>query len=226
MERSTQFDLTQEINSWKSQLLHTESFNKEELDELESHLLDEMDDLSEGKLNHEEKFIIAQHRLGSEKLLAKAYKSTKGFNFQKLSWFGQALVFMSIFMVVSRMAVLLFGNTLYDEHTWFNSNILGAAIIYIGLKAPAAITVYLLYRWTQKKAEITKANNVAILSLVLLCGLHLIQILTFRSESVALNQNLGALLWSTSSYILLFITFIILNVRQVRKSGKLLQVSA
>jgi hypothetical protein len=59
------FNLNENILNWKQNFNGNESFTKENIDELESHLIEQIADLKEAGLNDEEAFWVAQKRLGS-----------------------------------------------------------------------------------------------------------------------------------------------------------------
>jgi hypothetical protein len=64
------FDLKNEINKWRRALSETQMCNRSDLDELESHLKDEMDQLRSQGLSEEEAFLVGTHRLGQPDALA------------------------------------------------------------------------------------------------------------------------------------------------------------
>jgi cbb3-type cytochrome oxidase subunit 3 len=61
------------INNWRTALSKSGRFSTEQLDELESHLREELDQIQSNELNEEEKLLVAQHRIGSADTLKKAY---------------------------------------------------------------------------------------------------------------------------------------------------------
>jgi len=58
------FDLNQEILKWRNSLAKSETLDESALDELESHLREEIECLASGSLSEEESFWIARRRLG------------------------------------------------------------------------------------------------------------------------------------------------------------------
>ena len=58
------FELEEQIKKWRENLFASQSFENKDIDELESHLRDEIDELSSTKLLPEEVFVIAVNRLG------------------------------------------------------------------------------------------------------------------------------------------------------------------
>ena len=64
MENRTEFNLTNSIEVWKSELSRKANMTMDNIDELESHLLDLISDLESKGLNKEESFLIARKRIG------------------------------------------------------------------------------------------------------------------------------------------------------------------
>lgn len=58
------FDLERELSKWREQLLIGGIYSPTDVDELETHVLDAVDDLQERGLTQEEAFWVAVHRLG------------------------------------------------------------------------------------------------------------------------------------------------------------------
>ena len=67
------FDLNEQIIKWRSNLAQSQTLGSSDIDELESHLREEIENLTSLKLSDEEAFWIANHRLGSTDSLAGEY---------------------------------------------------------------------------------------------------------------------------------------------------------
>jgi hypothetical protein len=82
------FDLNEQINKWRGNLAQSETLGNSDIDELESHLREEIENLTSLKLSEEDAFLIATHRLGSTESLAEEYeKINHGKRFrQNVSW--------------------------------------------------------------------------------------------------------------------------------------------
>jgi len=65
MESRTTFDITKTVRDWKFKLSTNSSITSDNINELESHLLDEITELQSIGLNEEEAFMVAQKRIGS-----------------------------------------------------------------------------------------------------------------------------------------------------------------
>jgi len=68
------FNLNEQINKWRSNLAQSQTLGSSDIDELESHLREEIENLTDLKLSNEEAFLIATHRLGSTESLAEEYE--------------------------------------------------------------------------------------------------------------------------------------------------------
>jgi len=82
------FDLNQEILQWRNNLALADILAGSDIDELESHLREEFDQLTALKLSDEEAFLVATHRLGSADGLEAEYeKINRGVKFRnRLLW--------------------------------------------------------------------------------------------------------------------------------------------
>ncbi|KZL90305.1 permease prefix domain 1-containing protein [Clostridium magnum] len=67
------FRLKDSIEIWKQKLSNSNSFTNSDIEELESHLLDEIEILKEKELTEEEAFYVASSRLGSVELLSSEF---------------------------------------------------------------------------------------------------------------------------------------------------------
>ena len=67
------FDLNRAITNWRQELGQNDALNTADLNEMESHLRDEIEDLAGGRLSPQEAFIIAAHRLGDTGQIAAEF---------------------------------------------------------------------------------------------------------------------------------------------------------
>ena len=68
------FDLNEKISMWRNNLAQSETLAGSDIDELESHLREEIESLTALKLSDEETFLVATHRLGSTDSLSAEYE--------------------------------------------------------------------------------------------------------------------------------------------------------
>ena len=82
------FDLNEQINKWRGNLAQSETLGSSDIDELESHLREEIESLKCLKLSDEEAFLVSTYRLGDTACLSDEYaKINRGKRFrQNVSW--------------------------------------------------------------------------------------------------------------------------------------------
>jgi len=111
------FDLNEQINKWRGNLAQSETLGSSDIDELESHLHEEIENLTDLKLSDEEAFWVANHRLGSADSLANEYEKinrSKRFRhnvFWMITGILTYLVATHFATVVSKNCVLLAANS-------------------------------------------------------------------------------------------------------------------
>lgn len=98
MGERTMFDLNEQIEEWRCALAQSEAVDKSDIDELESHLREEIERLISLKLSDEEAFWVAIHRVGDTGALAG--------EFAKVNWPGM-LRKRVFWMVAGVLAYLL-----------------------------------------------------------------------------------------------------------------------
>jgi hypothetical protein len=74
MGEQTMFDLNEQIEEWRTSLLEKQTLGKSDIDELETHLREEIEQLTVAKLSEEESFCVAAHRLGDTSALAGEFE--------------------------------------------------------------------------------------------------------------------------------------------------------
>jgi len=73
MGDKTMFDLNSAISSWRMNLSEKQTCAKSDIDEMETHLREEIDSLTASKLSQQEAFLVAAHRLGDPDSLAAEF---------------------------------------------------------------------------------------------------------------------------------------------------------
>ncbi len=68
------FDLNEQIIKWRNNLAQSETLAGSDIEELESHLREEIEQLTGLKLSDEEAFLIATHRIGTTDSLSAEYE--------------------------------------------------------------------------------------------------------------------------------------------------------
>ena len=81
------FNLNEQIKKWRSSLAQSCILDKADIDELESHLREEIEHIHTTKLSQQEVFLIAAHRLGSPANLSSEYaKINRGLKLRQTSF--------------------------------------------------------------------------------------------------------------------------------------------
>lgn len=116
MEHRTKFNLNKSIKNWKSELNRNSNMTRDNIEELESHLLDELDKLKEIGLIEKEALILAKNRIGCTENLGKEYsKINKGLYFRnKITNYLKGILIFFTFVAFSKtitnISVLLADN--------------------------------------------------------------------------------------------------------------------
>jgi hypothetical protein len=113
MGEKSMFDLNEKIKIWRSDLALQQALEKSDIDELENHLRDEIEQLAESKLTKEESFIVAAHRIGRSDSLSEEFAkvNTSILWRKRLFWIGAVvlawIVLTYIGQVISRICQVL-----------------------------------------------------------------------------------------------------------------------
>ncbi len=144
------FDLNQEISEWKRSLGQSESVTGPDLDELESHLRDQIDHLTLSGLSPEEAFWVAQRRIGNTTNLPGEFAKVNGSAIfrRRLQWM---LVGVITFFLLLNLAILAstagtlaaygvgfhgYTSGWIGQGTQFLVTLAGLALIIVALKSP------------------------------------------------------------------------------------------
>ena len=145
------FELKESIVNWKQKLNSSNSLTSNDIEELESHLLDEIDSLKEKDLSEEEAFFVATSRLGSVDLLSNEFikVNTKTMFFKKIVLLLGGYVVISFIQNLISIISMLITQTIVISNmdpakgnvidSSYNSNLsLGISLIF------AAIVLFIL----------------------------------------------------------------------------------
>ena len=110
MENRTEFDLNKNIEIWKSELSQKSNMTQDNINELESHLRDEIHELELLGLNTEESLLIAEKRIGNvEDLRTEFGKINKGIYFRNkiIPYLKGILLFFAFVTIIDLMTNLI-----------------------------------------------------------------------------------------------------------------------
>lgn len=142
------FDMIEAIKQWRDNLEQGESMAKPDLDELESHLRDQLEELRNTGLSEEEAFWVGTHRLGDTEVIQQEYTkvdhSTR-WN-RRLFWMASGSLFFYMLVHFSFacgdllvMAGILYGIrgvelAVVNSIGMFSSMIFTLLLFYLGFK--------------------------------------------------------------------------------------------
>ena len=110
------FDLTQAIKKWRSGMLAESAFRRSDVDELQAHVLDTIDDLESKGLSKEEAFMVALHRTGDGAVLREEYVKAQPRNplVNQLGWAVSGFLLITAIQELLRFATLILPEMLYN----------------------------------------------------------------------------------------------------------------
>lgn len=134
------FDLNHEIAEWKRSLGQSESVMGPDLDELESHLRDQIDHLSLASLSLQEALLVAKHRLGDAGNLPGEFAKVNGSSIfrRRLQWMLLGVLAYLLIFDLSHLASLAgtlgaFGAGFHGYTSGWIGQIVQFLMILIGL---------------------------------------------------------------------------------------------
>lgn len=176
------FDLKEQISKWRDNLAASQTLGMSDIDELESHLQEEIESLKSAKLSDEEAFMIAARRLGSPARLTDEFaKINRGGPFRHgLSWMITGI----LAYVLATQFIALVKNVFI----WFASfkEVRGYSLGFVALACDVAIlgvaisVCYFLWCFVQRSARFRKWARQLTARLILL-----VMILVFLVVEVA-----------------------------------------
>lgn len=229
------FNLKENIENWRNRLEQKEVFQNADLDELESHLVEEMEVLADSALTQEERFLIATRRLGDTETLANEFAKVnrKAIVLHRLIWMAGGVL---LFDMLSRMSSALASLASYFV-TYININghflgvsvlvvksvcfIAGFAVVYRIYKTgmPSRTVKYYTDTW---KRKILFMVSIVIFYILLIISPSLLQ--AYIIHRIGIEEISKMFLITNVSYILgtilLFIFLLIFVISKVGKTQK------
>lgn len=135
------FQLEKSLIDWKKKLSDSNSLTSSDIEELESHLLDEIDALKKKTLTEEEAFYVACSRIGSVDLLTSEYSIVNS-NFL---WIKKFLWLLSGYLMISFSEKLVASLTIFIATTFFKEiDIYSNELMYISLAISTVLSMTIL----------------------------------------------------------------------------------
>lgn len=230
------FDLNQNIENWRRELRGNPSMSQEDVDELVSHLQDEIENLTGRGLSEEEAFWVARRRLGDASALSVEFSKVNRAAIwrQRLLWLLTGYFLLT--MVPQLVKLLTLPLYLLDLTGGFVTiHIMGTpvpiAFLVLGLlvAGSAFLLVVRLLADTSLKQKLSTFKpgyglmwaSVALYLVIVLGGFFSTNILAHKlsvwtMSHVAVSQTFFSFWWNT----LLLACFVILIVTQMGRKNK------
>ena len=230
-------ELDKRIEQWRARLAASETLSSAEINELESHLREEIAGLAKTGLSEAEAFLVARHRLGDaaelEGEFAKVYGHRR--SLQRLSWMALgALLYLVAGYIASGISQ---GGVMVA--TWLGVRGYGLGLFGVAVKvttlAGLFVLVWLFFRqedWTKlvRRLRTLSAGGLVLLLVVLaladcvLIGSQLFfQAATARSLGahefgrVAIVSNFAGLAWTILAPVVAAVVVILLRLCAARQ---------
>ena len=119
------FNLDESIKTWRNDLNKNDVLSLDDLDELESHLMDEITVLKEKDLSEEEAFLIAKSRLGQNDIIEEEYKKVNRNEiwFHKLFTLFIGFISFQFILILIRFIGLIVTVSVFSKYPLPNSPI-------------------------------------------------------------------------------------------------------
>ena len=211
MENRTKFNLKENIEIWKSELSQNSNMTLDNINELESHLLDEIDELQRLGLNTEESLLIAKNRIGNTKELTTEYgKVNKNIYFRNkiIPYLKGILLFMAFITITNLLANL---SVIIAKNVGIDSENLNYVSIGILIFSSLALSIFAYNKYKNMSLNSRKLTNIPFLVSVIVISKLLTLFSTLfitRSGSFGIS-DFGNLQMNLSVYNLLFGLFIL-----------------
>ncbi|WP_341215381.1 permease prefix domain 1-containing protein [uncultured Wocania sp.] len=178
MENRTNFNLKESIEIWKSELSKKSNMTTDNIEELESHLLDLINDLKSKGLDKEESFLIARKRIGKiDDICLEFDKVNNHFSFinKAIPYLKGALIYIA-FIALSKL--LLLYTLILTQKLSLNSTMFKviSAILLVSISISFFSVLY--YHLKRGNSFLNKLNNIKILVLLIVLS----SIITVRSD--------------------------------------------
>ena len=211
MENRTKFNLKENIEIWKSELYQNSNMTLDNINELESHLYDEIDELQQLGLSTEESLLIAKTRIGNTKELTTEFGKVNEevyFRNKIIPYLKGILLFMAF---ITTTNLLTNSSLIIANSIGINSEYLNYVSIGILIFSSSALSIFAYNKYKDMSLNSRKLTSIPILISVIVVG----KLLTFfstlfitRSGSIGIS-DFGNLQMNLSVYNLIFGLFIL-----------------
>lgn len=99
-------DLSQKISNWRIQILQKGILEESDINELEVHIREQIEQLKDSELSEDEAFLVAIHRLGDPELLSSEYKKINGAYIWRRKIFLMIFGYIGVLFVVNLINII------------------------------------------------------------------------------------------------------------------------
>lgn len=162
MENRTEFNLKENIEIWKSELSKKSNMTIDNIDELESHLLDLINDLESKGLNREESFLIAIKRIGRIEDICLEFDKVNNFSFinTTIPYLKGALIYIA-FIFLSKL--VLVSTLLLSQYLNIDNGTFNIMSIIILVLSSISFFGIIYFNLKKRKSFLSKLSNTSVL---------------------------------------------------------------
>jgi len=223
MEYRNEFSLNKSVENWIKNLANTKALNNPDLEELESHLFDEIENLKTKGLTDEESFFIATKRLGKQEILTEEYGKINNSFYTKITPYLKGILiyftFFGFIDILKSITYFILQPTLESVSPAEISiianialGLVGFALIFITLKSDQI-------PWNKINSKLN-LTTLVFLSLSLTIIKPLSNYLVNEYSSINYDQisniHINYMYFETIALILIFIYSIFINLKNKR----------
>lgn len=211
MENRAEFNLNESIKNWKFELSQNSNLTKDNISELECHLLDEIEVLQKLGLNAEESILIAKNRLGHVKDLKTEYsKVNKGVYFRNaIQPYIKGVLLCILFMTSSSLVIntiFIIADKVWAIDSYINWISLGS-LLFVGI-----IPFLFLYKkFKNQKFSLKRFTTIPILVIAIVVTKCMSFFSTLILARTLVPEDFGILSMNYSAFELLFGFLILLT---------------
>lgn len=139
------FNLIENISNWKNNLKSKDSFTNDNIEELESHLYEQISELKLAGLNDEEAYWVSQKRIGSIHTLAGEFEKINLWEGTKKRLLWMIVGFITLGIITHSMNIL--SNLSYAVCIYFDINLITWTYFVNILQVSIIILFFILVIW-------------------------------------------------------------------------------
>lgn len=209
MESTSKFNLEKSLAQWKNSLYQDDSLTEDTIAELESHLLEETDELRAKGLDEEEAFFVARKRLGDTGILIQEFEKVDDnvLSFNRIRFLVLGILFSWFLTHFAQTIFLISGIISFQLFHTFES-ITVAVTIALGVIGVISLIYYRLFRLNKIKTLGILGNIPFLIAVMILSRVFI----AFFTQHSSLNFSIYGRAMKGASYFsmgLIILTIIV-----------------